>query len=191
MPANRPFLLALGSAILCAGCPTGDAEPAADSHAWFEGTVVATKPDGEALGDPSVSLLRRSTLPGAERIEEQIVELDDGGVGLEVLASWTVVADDGTLRTQYQDAFGVLEGVGSLLDGEDWAWTAWESQVEYTTGELVGTTRQSEGVLAGGTLRIETEVIGADSELEVIEVRELESISESAFDASYAAVLGG
>ena len=183
---------ALALAVLtAAGCPTDGGDPAPpDSESWFEGTITATKPDGDPLGDPSVSLLKRSTLPALERIDEQIVELDDGGVALEVLAASTVVAEDGTFRTQYQDEFGVLEGFGAMTAGEDWAWTAWESQVEYTSGPLEGTTLQSTALLDGATLTIETDVIGADSVLEVIEVRELTVQTEADWESRYAELLG-
>ena len=138
-----------------------------------------------------MSLLQRSTLPGTERLEDQIVELDSGGFPFEVIASLTVVVDDSTFRTQYQDEFGVLEGFGSFTDGPDWGWTAWDSQVEYTSGSLQGTSVQSQGVIQGGTLTIQTDVIGADSVLEVIELRELDSVSEGEFISQYNELLGG
>ncbi|MCO4772044.1 MAG: hypothetical protein KDA24_18575 [Deltaproteobacteria bacterium] len=190
MPRYSLLLLA---AIPLAGCPSDGGEGSAppDTHAWYEGTVTSTKPDGDPLGDPSVSLLRRSTLPGSERIEEQWVEIDDGGVAFDVIVSLTVVAEDGTYRAQYQDEFGVLEGVGALTRGDDWAWTAWESQIEYTSGPITGTSLQTVAEVAGGTLSMDTDVIGADSTLEVIEVRELEAISEATFDARYAELIGG
>lgn len=191
MPWPRISLASILVSATLAGCPTEGAEdPPPDSHDWFVGTVTATKPDGDPLSDPSVSLMRRSTLPGQERIEEQVVELDTDGFAFEVIASLTVVAEDSTFRTQYQDEFGVLEGFGSFTDGPDWAWTAWDSQVEYTSGSLLGTSVQSVGALDGGAVSIETQVIGADSVLEVIEIRELSAVSESDFDAEYNALLG-
>jgi hypothetical protein len=191
MSPARSLSLACFGALVLGGCPSGGGEePPPDSHAYYEGTVVATKPDGEPLGDPSVSLLRRSHLPADARIEDQVIELDDGGVPLEILASSTVVAADATYRTQYQDDFGVLEGFGALTAGEDWAWTAWEGQVEYTSGPLVGTTLRSAALLEGSELSIDTEVIGAGGDLEVIEVRTLSGVSEATFTARYAELLG-
>ena len=192
MPWPRTVLISILVIPTLAGCPVDDGEPPPDdSRAWFVGTVTSTKPDGEPLGEPSMSLLQRSTLPGTERLEDQIVELDSGGFPFEVIASLTVVVDDSTFRTQYQDEFGVLEGFGSFTDGPDWGWTAWDSQVEYTSGSLQGTSVQSQGVIQGGTLTIQTDVIGADSVLEVIELRELDSVSEGEFISQYNELLGG
>lgn len=174
------------------GCPAGGGEePPAPVHSWYEGTLTATKPEGDPLGEPTVSLLRRSVLPAEERIEERWVELDENGTAFDVIASITVALEEGTFRSLYQDEFGVLEGFGSFLNGDDWAWTAWEAQVEYTSGELTGTSLRTLAEVAGGVLTADTEVIGSDSVLEVIEVRELEAISEATFDQRAAELLGG
>lgn len=174
------------------GCPSGGGEePPASVHAWYEGTLTATKPEGDPLGAPTVSLLRRSVLPAEERIEERWVELDENGTAFDVIASITVAVEEGTFRSLYQDEFGVLEGFGSFLNGDDWAWTAWEAQVEYTSGELTGTSLRTLAEVAGGLITANTEVVGADSALEVIEVRELEAISEATFDQRAAELLGG
>ena len=174
------------------GCPAdGGEEPPAPVHAWFEGTLTSTKPEGDPLGPPTVSLLRRSVLPAEERIEERWVELDENGTAFDVIASITVAEEVGTFRSLYQDEFGVLEGFGSFLNGDDWAWTAWESQVEYVSGELTGTSLQTFTEVTGGVITAETEVIGADSVLEVIEVREFDAVNEATFAQRAAELLGG
>ncbi len=176
---------------LLLGCPSSGEEAPPDSTTWYEGTLTATKPDGDPLGDPVASLLRRTLKPGEERIEEQWVEVDEDGLGFEVLSSQVVTADDLTFTLQYQDYHGLLEGFGSLDRGDDWAWTAWQSQAEYVTGDITGSQLQSLAEVEGTALEVTTDVLGADSMLEVIEVRELTEVSEATFNARRDELLGG
>jgi len=173
------------------GCPSEGEEAPPDSTTWYEGTLTATKPDGDPLGDPVPSLLRRTHMPADERIEEQWIEVDESGLGFEVLSSQVVTAEDGTFTLQYQDEFGLLEGFGSLDRGDDWAWTAWQSQAEYVSGEITGSQLLSLAEVEGGVLEITTDVLGADSELEVIEVRALTEVSEATFTTRRGELLGG
>ena len=179
--------------LLLAGCPTSgdddDAPP--DSHAWFEGTSQATKPDGEPLGDPSESLLRRSVLPTVDRIEEQLLEREPGDDALETIATLTVVPEDSTFRVSYQDPYGLVEGFGLLSGGPDWQWTIWESNVEYQTGERLGTTIHTLAELSQGVLVMDIEVVDADGDLTVPLHRELESITEQTYQARYSELIGG
>lgn len=180
-------------AAILSGCPSegGDPELPPDNHAWFDGTVVATKPDGEPLGDPAQSLWRRSVLPTVDRIEEQIVELEVGGDPLETIATATVVAEDSTFRVSYQDAYGLLEGNGLLTGGDDWQWTSWESTVVYQTGEREGTTIMVEAEIVDGQLLADTQIVDGDGDLTTLLRTELESISESTWQARYAELIGG
>ena len=183
-------LLLLTSCLV--GCPTdGGLDPPADTHAWYDGTSVSTKPDGAPLGEPFDVVLRRSVLPTVERIEEQRVEREIGGDPLETIATLTVVAADSTFRVSYQDAFGLLEGNGLLTGGDDWGWTQWESTVVYQSGEREGTTVQSTAELAGGLLVIDTQVVDGDGDLTTLLHAELDVISEATFQARYVELIGG
>lgn len=179
--------------VLLAGCPTAadDDDLPPDTHSWFDGTSQATKPDGDPLGEAAQSLLRRSVLPTTDRIEEQVVELEEGGDPLEIIATLTVVAEDSTFRVNYQDIYGLVEGGGLLTGGADWQWTAWESTVEYQTGERAGTTILTTAELSDGVLVSDTEIVDADGDLTVLLHRELQSITEQAYQARYAEITGG
>lgn len=189
---RRIALLVLLVSVTSTGCPTEGGEDAPpDSHAWYQGTSQATKPDGDPLGDASDKLLRRSVLPTVARIEEQVVEQDVNGDPIEVIATLTVVPEDSTFRVSFQDAYGLLEGNGLLSGGDDWDWTFWESTVVYQTGDLEGTTIQTEAELANGVLVSDTTIIDADGDLTVLVHSELQTVTEAAWQSAYAALIGG
>lgn len=188
-PMTPRSALLLASCLLV-GCPSGEGDVPEDRTEYFEGELVATKDDGTPLHDPVPTILRRSLLPGQERIEEQRVELDADELPVEILVNWSVSPEDQTARLQYQDAFGLLEGFGSFLSGDVWSWTAWETQVEYQSGEYEGASVRTEARLEGGTLLIESEVISADGDLEAFEERTLQVTDESTYSQLLAELLG-
>lgn len=185
-PRYAPFL----TSALLLGCPSGDGDVPEDRIEYFQGELAATKDDGTPLHDPVPTILRRSLLAGQERIEEQRVELDADDLPVEILVNWSVSPEEQTAQLQYQDAFGLLDGFGGFLAGEAWAWTAWETQVEYQNGEYVGASVRTEASLEAGTLFIQSEVISADGELEAIEERTLQVTDESTYAQLLAELLG-